>query len=99
MTTKGTILVTGGAGFIGSHTCVELLNGGYDVVVIDNLVNSKRESLRRVEQITGRTVGMLKILFHRESLQILGIHCFGANGRRRLPQAADTNTKQPLDAG
>ena len=37
---KGTILVTGGAGFIGSHTCVELLNGGYDVVVIDNLVNS-----------------------------------------------------------
>jgi UDP-glucose 4-epimerase len=56
MTTKGTILVTGGAGFIGSHTCVELLSGGYDVVVIDNLVNSKRESLRRVEQITGRAV-------------------------------------------
>ena len=56
MTTKGTILVTGGAGFIGSHTCVELLNGGYDVVVIDNLVNSNRESLRRVEKITGRAV-------------------------------------------
>jgi UDP-glucose 4-epimerase len=56
MTTKGTILVTGGAGFIGSHTCVELLNGGYDVVVIDNLVNSNRESLRRVEQIAGRAV-------------------------------------------
>jgi UDP-glucose 4-epimerase len=56
MTTKGTILITGGAGFIGSHTCVELLNGGYDVVVIDNLVNSKRESLRRVETITGRAV-------------------------------------------
>jgi len=54
--TKGTILVTGGAGFIGSHTCVELLNGGYDVVVIDNLVNSNRESLRRVEKITGRAV-------------------------------------------
>ena len=54
--TKGTILVTGGAGFIGSHTCVELLNGGYDVVVIDNLVNSNRESLRRVERITGRAV-------------------------------------------
>ena len=51
---KGTILVTGGAGFIGSHTCVELLNGGYDVVVIDNLVNSNRESLQRVEQITGK---------------------------------------------
>ncbi|HEY2024371.1 UDP-glucose 4-epimerase GalE [Paraburkholderia sp.] len=56
MTTKGTILVTGAAGFIGSHTCVELLTGGYDVVAIDNLVNSKRESLRRVEQITGRAV-------------------------------------------
>ena len=53
---KGTILVTGGAGFIGSHTCVELLNGGYDVVVIDNLVNSNRESLARVERITGKTL-------------------------------------------
>ncbi|WP_118185484.1 UDP-glucose 4-epimerase GalE [Paraburkholderia phosphatilytica] len=51
---KGTILVTGGAGFIGSHTCVELLNGGYDVVIVDNLVNSNRESVRRVEQITGK---------------------------------------------
>ncbi|MGF6792204.1 UDP-glucose 4-epimerase GalE [Paraburkholderia tuberum] len=56
MTMKGTILVTGGAGFIGSHTCVELLNGGYDVAVIDNLVNSKREAVRRVEKITGRAV-------------------------------------------
>ncbi|MDB5887780.1 MAG: galE [Rhodocyclales bacterium] len=48
------ILVTGGAGYIGSHTCVELLNAGYDVVVVDNLCNSKAESLRRVEEITGR---------------------------------------------
>jgi UDP-glucose 4-epimerase len=56
MATKGTILVTGGAGFIGSHTCVELLNDGYDVVVIDNLVNSNRESLARVERITGKSV-------------------------------------------
>jgi len=53
---KGTILVTGGAGYIGSHTCVELLNGGYDVVAIDNLVNSSSESLKRVEQITGKAV-------------------------------------------
>ncbi|MFT4507233.1 UDP-glucose 4-epimerase GalE [Caballeronia sp. 15711] len=53
---KGTILVTGGAGFIGSHTCVELLNAGYGVVVIDNLVNSNAESLKRVEQITGKTL-------------------------------------------
>jgi len=53
---KGCILVTGGAGFIGSHTCVELLNAGYNVVVVDNLVNSHRESLRRVERITGKSL-------------------------------------------
>lgn len=50
------ILVTGGAGYIGSHTCVELLNLGYDVVVVDNLCNSSEESLNRVKQITGRDV-------------------------------------------
>ncbi|WP_321796422.1 UDP-glucose 4-epimerase GalE [Caballeronia sp. J97] len=54
--TKGTILVTGGAGFIGSHTCVELLDAGFGVAVIDNLVNSKSESLKRVEAITGKRV-------------------------------------------
>ena len=48
------ILVTGGAGFIGSHTCVELLENGYDIIVVDNLVNSKPESLKRIKQITGR---------------------------------------------
>lgn len=51
-----TILVTGGAGYIGSHTCVELLNAGYDVVVLDNLSNSSRTSLDRVEKICGRAV-------------------------------------------
>ncbi|MBO4989999.1 MAG: UDP-glucose 4-epimerase GalE [Clostridia bacterium] len=50
------ILVTGGAGFIGSHTCVELLNKGYEVVVIDNLDNSSPKSLKRVEEITGKTL-------------------------------------------
>ena len=48
------ILVTGGAGYIGSHTMVELLNAGHDVVVVDNLSNSKEESLKRVREITGR---------------------------------------------
>lgn len=51
-----TILVTGGAGYIGSHTCVELLDAGYDVVVIDNLSNSSKESLSRVEEITGKKI-------------------------------------------
>ena len=50
------VLVTGGAGYIGSHTCVELLENGYGVVVIDNLVNANPMSLKRVEQITGKTV-------------------------------------------
>ena len=50
------ILVTGGAGYIGSHTCVELLDAGHEVVVVDNLSSGKEESLRRVRQISGRAV-------------------------------------------
>ena len=50
------ILVTGGAGYIGSHTVLELLNAGHAVVVVDNLSNSSRESLRRVEELTGKQV-------------------------------------------
>lgn len=50
------ILVTGGAGYIGSHTCVELLNAGYDVVIVDNLDNSNRKAVDRIEQITGKEV-------------------------------------------
>ena len=50
------ILVTGGTGFIGSHTCVELLNSGYDVVIIDNLSNSKREVADYIEKITNKSV-------------------------------------------
>lgn len=56
----GKILVTGGAGFIGSHTCVELLNAGYDVVVVDNLSNSSKESLARVESITNKKVDFIE---------------------------------------
>ena len=50
------ILLTGGAGYIGSHTCVEMLNAGYEVIVVDNLNNSSCESLNRVEKITGKSV-------------------------------------------
>ena len=54
------ILVTGGAGFIGSHTCVELLNAGYQVVVVDNLSNSSEKSLERVKEITGKELTFYK---------------------------------------
>ena len=54
------ILVTGGAGYIGSHTVIELQNAGYDVVVLDNLSNSNPVSLERVEKITGKHVPFYK---------------------------------------
>jgi len=54
------VLVSGGAGYIGSHTCVELLNAGYEIVVADDLSNSSEESVRRVAQITGKTVPFIK---------------------------------------
>ena len=55
------ILVAGGAGYIGSHTCVELLNAGYEVVVVDNLANSSEKALKRVEEITGKSVKFYKV--------------------------------------
>jgi len=64
------VLVTGGAGYIGSHTCVELLNTGHDVVVVDNLYNSKEESLRRVQEITGKPLAFHKVdLLDRDALR------------------------------
>lgn len=55
------ILVTGGAGYIGSHTCVELLNSGYEIIIIDNLSNSKPESLRRIKGLTGQEFKFYKV--------------------------------------
>ena len=64
------ILVTGGAGYIGSHTCVVLLEQGYEVVVVDSLVNSSEESLRRVKKITGKSVTFIKCdLVDKEKLE------------------------------
>ena len=63
------ILVTGGAGYIGSHTCIELLEAGHNVVVVDNLSNSKEESLKRVQQITDKTLEFHKVdLLDRDGL-------------------------------
>jgi UDP-glucose 4-epimerase len=81
-----TILVTGGAGYIGSHTCIELLEAGYKVVVVDNLCNSKSDSLSRVEELTGhdfqfhladlRDAAAMQLLFKREKIDAV-IHFAG----------------------
>lgn len=80
------ILVTGGAGYIGSHTCIELIQSGYDVVVVDNLSNSSKESLNRVERITGKKIPFyemdvqnesgLRTLFEKETIDAV-IHFAG----------------------
>jgi UDP-glucose 4-epimerase len=94
-----TILVTGGAGYIGSHTCVELLNLGYEVVVVDNLSNSKEESLHRVKRITGKDITFYKIdlldkaaleeIFIRETIDCV-IHFAGL-------KAVGESVKKPLE--
>jgi len=49
------VLVTGGAGYIGSHTCIELMAAGHEVIIVDNLSNSHREALARIEELAGRS--------------------------------------------
>ena len=76
------ILITGGAGFIGSHTCVEFLNAGYDIVVLDNYSNSSPKSLDRVSGITGKSFSFydcdirdragLDKIFEKENIETLG---------------------------
>lgn len=64
------VLVTGGAGYIGTHTCVELLMAGYEVIIADNLCNSKETAVERVKKITGKNVKFYKLdLLDRESLE------------------------------
>ncbi len=66
------ILVTGGAGYIGSHTCVELLNNNYNVVVVDNLSNSKKESVKRVEEITNKKIKFYEVdILDRKALNLV----------------------------
>lgn len=66
------ILVAGGAGYIGSHTCVELINSGYEVVVVDNLSNSSVEAIRRVEKITGKAIKFYEVdVLDKEKLTVV----------------------------
>jgi UDP-glucose 4-epimerase len=66
------ILVTGGAGYIGSHTCLELLEAGHEVIVVDNLINSKEESLKRVTELTGKAIAFHKVdLLDKDSLNLV----------------------------
>ncbi len=93
------ILVTGGTGFIGSHTCVELLNAGYDVVIADNLYNSKAMVVDRIETITGRRPAFYPIdvtdrqaltaLFEKESIDAV-IHFAGY-------KAVGESTRKPIE--
>lgn len=76
MPNKNTILVTGGAGYVGSHTIIELLNNNYEVISLDNLVNcyaesalQKPESIKRVEKITGKTITFYNVdIMNKEAL-------------------------------
>ena len=56
-----TILITGGSGYIGSHTCIELINAGYKVIVVDNLCNSSIESIKRVEKLSDSNISFHKV--------------------------------------
>ena len=73
------ILVTGGAGYIGSHTCVELLNAGHEVTVIDNFCNSQPEAIARVEQITGKRLRVMQGDIRSRPSLVMALRQSGAN--------------------
>ena len=93
-----TILVTGGAGFIGSHTCVELINAGHHVVVVDSLVNSNVESLRRIERLSGKRPVFQRIdLLNREGLlEVFAEHRPAAVIHFAALKAVGESVSQPL---
>jgi len=93
------ILATGGAGYIGSHTCVELLENGHEVIVVDNLSNSKEEAIRRVREITGRDLSFYKAdLLDRDALEkIFSRHKIDAVIHFAGLKAVGESTKMPLE--
>lgn len=92
------ILVTGGTGYIGSHTVLELLNDGFEVVVMDNLINSSSESLKRVEDITGKSVDFYQLdLLDKEGLNnLFGKHKFDAVIHFAGLKAVGESVEKPL---
>lgn len=97
--TSQTILVTGGAGFIGSHTCVELLDAGYDVVVVDDYSNSNPAALDRVREITGRTFAAYEVdIRDRPGLAaVFGAHHIDAVIHFAAKKAVGESTQIPLE--
>ena len=93
------ILVTGGAGYIGSHTCIELLEAGHEVIVVDNLSNSSSESLKRVEQITGKKLTFqLGDIRHQNTLKyIFSTHSIDAVIHFAGLKAVGESVKNPLE--
>ncbi len=92
------ILVTGGAGYIGSHTCVELLNEGHEVIVVDNLANSKHEALKRVQEITGKKLHFYKVdLLEKVGLeQVFANHKIDAVIHFAALKAVAESVREPL---
>ena len=92
------VLVTGGAGYIGSHTCVEMLEAGMEPVVVDNLSNSKEEALRRVERITGKALTFYRADIRDKAalLEILARHAVSAVVHFAGLKAVGESVAQPL---
>lgn len=93
------VLTTGGAGFIGSHTCVELLDGGHEVVVVDNLCNSKAESLKRVQAITAKPLHFYRVdILDRDALAaVFAKHRIDAVIHFAGLKAVGESTRLPLE--
>ncbi len=93
-----TVLVTGGAGYIGSHTVLALLEAGHEVVVLDNLCNASRESLRRVERLTERTLTFIEGDIRDRGLldQLFREHAVGAVVHFAGLKAVGESVQQPL---